>query len=180
MLSFRFECPFPTCFRRVALTRHQLFLCKSTTSQGEMWLHQGTPYLGMLDPNGMQTLMVASLDNGPSINLSDPANADGNTVVRLQVDGDGPQLKCLKDGKFLWYAPSRGPNPTLPDQRCSSSSSSDSNAFRIYSTTQPPLAFGIASCLVCAQLISSLFNAAFRACRKKSFRIESSSIRKNG
>jgi hypothetical protein len=65
----------------------------------------GTPYLGMLDPNGMQTLMVTSLDNGPSINLSDPANANGNTVVRLQVDGDGPQLKCLKDGKFLWYAP---------------------------------------------------------------------------
>jgi hypothetical protein len=66
----------------------------------------GTPYLGMLDPNGMQTLMVASLDNGPSINLSDPANADGNTVVRLQVDGDGPLLMCLKDGKFLWSAPS--------------------------------------------------------------------------
>jgi hypothetical protein len=65
----------------------------------------GTPGLSMRNANGMDTLTVTSLDNGPSINLSDPANADGNTIVRLTVDDEGPRLMCVREGKFLWFAP---------------------------------------------------------------------------
>jgi hypothetical protein len=69
------------------------------------WESGGVPSLSVRNANGTDTVTQASLDNGPSINLSDPANADGNTIVRLQVDDEGPRLQCLKDGKFLWSAP---------------------------------------------------------------------------
>ncbi|HEV1995208.1 MAG TPA: hypothetical protein VGR03_12840 [Candidatus Acidoferrum sp.] len=64
----------------------------------------GTPGLTMRNANGMATVVVRTLEDGPSVGLFDPANEHGNTAVRLQVDSDGPSLRCLKDGKVLWSA----------------------------------------------------------------------------
>jgi hypothetical protein len=65
----------------------------------------GTPYLAMHNANAAHSVVVTTLDNGPSIALVDPANPDGNTSVRLQVDNEGPSLLCIKDGNILWSAP---------------------------------------------------------------------------
>lgn len=73
----------------------------------------GTPHLGMWNANGMSSVVVTTLDNGPSIALIDPANADGNTGVRLTVDTkEGASLSCYKEGKAgVWlYADEKGPS----------------------------------------------------------------------
>jgi hypothetical protein len=59
----------------------------------------------MRNANSTASVVVTTLDNGPSIALIDPANTDGNTSVRLQADNEGPSLLCVKDGKILWSAP---------------------------------------------------------------------------
>jgi hypothetical protein len=63
------------------------------------------PNLALFNANGNPDVAVVTLDDGPSVNLSDPANADGNTCVRLQVDSNGPVLVSVKNGKMLWSAP---------------------------------------------------------------------------
>lgn len=62
------------------------------------------PNLALFNANGNPDVAVTTLEDGPSVNLSDPANASGNTCVRLQVDRNGPILLCVKEGKVLWSA----------------------------------------------------------------------------
>ena len=64
------------------------------------WESGGVPSLNMRNANGMDTVTVTSLDNGPSINLSDSANASGNTGVRLQVDDVGPMCIASRTASF--------------------------------------------------------------------------------
>jgi hypothetical protein len=85
----------------------------------------GTPRLSMHNANGMASVVMTTVDDGPSVGLLDPANPDGNTSVRIQVNSkaahvrarwlgvppghyeepEGPSLLCVKDGKVLWSAP---------------------------------------------------------------------------
>jgi hypothetical protein len=65
----------------------------------------GTPRLVMHDANGHPTVCVTTVENGPSVHLSDPANADGNTSVQITMGSEGPSLVCVKEGKVLWSAP---------------------------------------------------------------------------
>jgi hypothetical protein len=62
----------------------------------------GAPQLAMYNGNGTADVILMTVDDGPSIALTDPT--DGNTGVRLKVGNEGPSLGCFKDGKVLWSA----------------------------------------------------------------------------
>jgi len=65
----------------------------------------GTPRLVMYNANEHPTVCVTACEDGPSVHLSDPANADGNTSVQVTMGSEGPSLVCVKEGKVLWSAP---------------------------------------------------------------------------
>lgn len=61
------------------------------------------PQLIMHNANGTAGVVLSVIGGRGNINLADSANTD--TAIRLQLDGQGPIIVCVRDGRVLWTTP---------------------------------------------------------------------------